>query len=373
MNQNQRIQWIDGIRGVLCIGIFIHHFLLKYAPESFYGDTEESASHTFAALFSYTPLGLFTNGNFYVFVFVFISGFVVARRILWIEKEDVGKFIVNRYIKLTIPILTVEILYFIFYKLGVGGQVLSDNDGIKNIFNVFENAMIKVPRFGDSTFAGAFWMMSIIYIGSILVTALSSIAWKNRMIAASIYFVLSIALLTQMDFYYSSLFLGSAFGLIYDKENNSDGGVLAWWIILALSLFFGSYPSGIIPNEGVYSNILLWGDCREKSYLFYHWIATALFIISISKISIAQKFFEQKYLLRFGAISYVFYVFHNFMRKILDPLYWAFYEFFGGHRCKTILVDGVVVFILLVLVCLIYERTVAKVEDTAREMVNRYL
>lgn len=35
----ERMKWIDGLKGIACVGIFYHHFFLRYAPESYYGQS----------------------------------------------------------------------------------------------------------------------------------------------------------------------------------------------------------------------------------------------------------------------------------------------------------------------------------------------
>lgn len=92
----------------------------------------------------------------------------MVKRISEIEREDIEKFMFNRYLKLVIPLLLCEVCYFICYKLGIGGQLFTEEDSVNSIFVVLSNALFRVPCYGDTTFAGAFWMMKYIFVGGCL-------------------------------------------------------------------------------------------------------------------------------------------------------------------------------------------------------------
>lgn len=177
MNNVGRINWIDGLKGLFCIGIFYHHFLLRYVPESYYGQSTGQCSKVCLYL-SDSPLGVLINGNFYVFIFIVISGYVVCRKIINSKPNKIGAFVIKRYLKLAIPLLVCEIFYYIFYKLGIEELVTETN--LKSFLIVPENALIKVLCYGDTTFAGAFWMMNVIFVGGLLVIVIATIGWiKN--------------------------------------------------------------------------------------------------------------------------------------------------------------------------------------------------
>ena len=129
-----RIRWIDGLKGLCCLGIFFHHYLLRYAPESYYGDIDSIIRNHRISYLSQSTLGILINGNFFVFIFVLLSGFVVSRRVYSSSSSDTGVFLINRYLKLSFPLLIVESLQFMFFKFKIGGEVLLETDEIRSIF-----------------------------------------------------------------------------------------------------------------------------------------------------------------------------------------------------------------------------------------------
>ena len=38
--KNERLTWIDGLRGLACILIFTHHFLVSFFPSSYNGESK---------------------------------------------------------------------------------------------------------------------------------------------------------------------------------------------------------------------------------------------------------------------------------------------------------------------------------------------
>ena len=75
---NDRVLWIDGLRGIACLAIFAHHFGCCFYPVTQYGPKGEMATPLGVAL-AQSPLGVLLNGNFWVCVFCVIAGFVAAR------------------------------------------------------------------------------------------------------------------------------------------------------------------------------------------------------------------------------------------------------------------------------------------------------
>ncbi len=176
----ERMKWIDGLKGIACVGIFYHHFFLRYAPESYYG--QSAGNLKFFIYLSESPLGFLINGNFWVYMFLLISGYVVCRRVVNTSYGEIPIFTISRYLKLAIPIFISETFYYVFYKLKIGGgaQLFTEADNINSFLIVPKNAFIQVLFFGDTTFAGAFWMMNLVFLGGLLVIALSSLGKNYR-------------------------------------------------------------------------------------------------------------------------------------------------------------------------------------------------
>lgn len=177
-----------------------------------------------------------------------------------------------------------------------------------------------------------------------------------------------------MDFYFSSLLLGAGIGLSYEeygieREKITKYRYIVGLLSLILAIFFGGYPSGIIPNHGVYNSILLTGKWLEKSFFVYHWIAAFLLILAIINLPFLKIILESKLVLLFGKYSYLFYLFHNLVRKVMDPFYWKIFGVLNGNRGVTIIICGTMNFIIICITCFVYSKTISKVENELRQYI----
>lgn len=368
MSNIERIKWLDGLKGLFCIGIFYHHFLLRYVPESYYGQSIGQCSKLCLYL-SESPLGVLINGNFYVFIFILISGYVVCRRTINVKPDEIGVFVVKRYLKLAIPLLLCEIFYYVFYESGVEG-LFTETDNIKSFLIVPENALIKVLCYGDTTFAGAFWMMNVIFVGGLLVIVIATIGWKNKKYAMYVFGCVSLAMLSQKSYYFSVLFAGACLNCFFDLVQVNNSSIINVVGVL-LGLLLGGYPTGKLPGDltwrffgweggGIYELLIL--PFTNDSAYIWHWLASLILFISIYNGKWIKKILETKTLQWLGSLSYIFYVFHNLMRKLFNPLYYLVLNHFGS-RTIAVFVDSSIVLISLLIVCEIYRHIISIIEN----------
>lgn len=349
----QRMKWVDGLKGLACLGIFYHHFLLRYAPESYY-EMRNGPESLFSRLAD-IPFGFMINGNFLVFLFILISGYVVSKRVMNTSNGEIGKFVITRYFKLAFPIFVCESIYYICFILGVGkNQLFVDDDNVGSYFMVLKNSFIGVLCFGDTKFAGAYWMMNFIFVGGIIIIAISLIGWKSEKYAMIVFAIISLALLTQKIFYYSAIFLG-AFLFYYLKRQSLKIPKYLYILIGIVGMFLGGYPTGLIPHNGIYHIFTLSFDIENSAYI-WHWLAAFLMFYSIYHLSIIQNILEMKFIQWLGGISYILFVFHNFMRKLMDPLYYWLLNYYDSQVIALFFYSSIVL-ILLFLFCEIYKRT----------------
>ena len=97
--RKQRIEWLDGWKGILCILIFVHHFCLLFFPAIHYGVNAPSYLQGVDTFLSQSPLSVILNGNYMVALFCVISAVVISRSL--IRKQDTHKLVrvvLKRYI-----------------------------------------------------------------------------------------------------------------------------------------------------------------------------------------------------------------------------------------------------------------------------------
>lgn len=76
----EKINYLNGLRGVAAINVMIMHFFVALAPAMVYGSKYPSHFGSLDQIFSTTPLGLIGAGNFSVCIFFVLSGYVLTQK-----------------------------------------------------------------------------------------------------------------------------------------------------------------------------------------------------------------------------------------------------------------------------------------------------
>lgn len=288
--------------------------MLGTFPASFYGSAKPSFLNGFDTLLASCPfLGLLVNGNFFVHLFILISGYAITWQTLQMDNKKIGLFSLKRYLKLLFPLAVCALMYFIpsvFRTMqndgGVGAIVKEAHKCLRSLF-------IGIPFYGDAYFYGPFWMLNYIFLGGILVSIIASMAWildkKKSVFVPAAFALLLYMSLSSPNAHWASMLLGCAlclFNAFYDV-NFGKAALLA----LPAALFFGSFPSGLMP-QNVFKFFIFPID-PEVSSAYWHSFAAFLFIFYASKSEFAQKLFSKELFKRLGKISLWVYVFHGFV------------------------------------------------------------
>lgn len=331
--QNEHhILWIDGIKGISCLFIVVTHIFLALFPSIYYGPAKESKLFGIDTYLSSSPFGIIFNGNFFVFLFLFVSGYVITYQILRIQPEFFGLFHIKRYLKLTVPLFLYCILFFILSKLSPD-YVLSYISEMKELDNIslfmtLKQGLYKILFFGDINYGGQFWMMHHIFLGGLFTSIIATLSWslglKNAFII-SVFF--SFLLLLNITIHFLAIFLASTYCIFnymhLKKWSEVKTKYLVFFncfftIILFISIILGAYPSGYAPKN-FYKYLILPVKVNRSSEI-YHTIAATLFFISVSNLKYMQRFFESKLCLFLAKISYSAFIFHGIILDYSYPI-----------------------------------------------------
>ncbi len=120
---SNRVKWIDGLKGLACVFIFTHHFLLAFLPSLYYG-TDAVSHYKYDIFLSHSILSFPIVGNYWVFIFCILSGFVLT---IGLDKKlDINKVSIKmfkRYIHFAIPLLFLGMVAFVFNKYGIFSNI----------------------------------------------------------------------------------------------------------------------------------------------------------------------------------------------------------------------------------------------------------
>lgn len=213
MEKSKRIYWIDGLKGIACIMIFVHHFFVGFMPASYYGvGAMQHGNDGWEVLLSQNPASVLINGNFWVCVFCVLSGLVQGYKIFSMESLDrLPKDMVKRYFRLSLPVFFISLIVYlmmkgeVFFNIQANQIVQSPWLGTyylekKTLKDVFYTSFISVWFVGDFTFSNAFWMLKEIFVGSYLTYILSMIGHKKRKNVLVIYAGLGIIFLILQSY-----------------------------------------------------------------------------------------------------------------------------------------------------------------------------
>ena len=118
---DHRISYLDGLRGLLAIIVFVHHFLYAFCPGVVFGGDYEtflSGHCTAERIFALTPINILFNPGTAINFFFLLSGYVQC--LPYFLKQDlflVQKNFIKRYFRLALPTLAVVLMVFAFQHL----------------------------------------------------------------------------------------------------------------------------------------------------------------------------------------------------------------------------------------------------------------
>lgn len=327
--ESSHILWIDGIKGLSCIFIFLHHFFLGIFPATYYGPTKESHLFGIDTFLSTSPLGIFLNGNFFVFLYIFISGYVITYQTLRMKTADFGIFHFKRYLKLMFPLLVYCFIFFIINKLDKNllSELTQNNN--YSLFMTIKMGFYKILYFNNTTYGGHFWMMAYIFLGGLFASVIAATTWAIKAQKSFIIAMFFTGLLfINLTLCYPTLFLGCAYCIFqkfgsarieYIKSNRPRIYNFAFWIIFIFSIVLGAYPSGCMPDN--FYRFINIPHKPEESYHFYHMIASFMLIAAVMNLPKLQRFFESKVCIKLAKISYTFYIFHGLTQILLKSIF----------------------------------------------------
>lgn len=324
----ERIRYLNGLRGILAIVVFFHHFLYTYYPELVFGGNFNdflAGKWTICRFFAYTPLNLLFNPGMAIGFFFLLSGYVQSYH--YVKTEDITflqRSFIKRYFRLVIPILFVVVLVFIFHKLHLirkysipvnplseawSKSMLQDNLGFL--------AMIKYAVIdcfnGGAGYYQVLWTMSPELYNSWMVIILLLVLHKTKNKIPLLLAWAAAELFLMQSFYALSFTCGLILCLLHNQSpvfSRLFSNPIAKTICLPVGLYFTSYPftgyqGGI--EKSIYAPICFFDVYPHVvSYLFGN-LLLFLFLLYSSK---TQAFLSRRLFLFFGEISFMFYLLH---------------------------------------------------------------
>lgn len=326
-NKSDYIPWVNGLKGLACLGVFLHHYFLAHRNGAVFGPLmdagkERIASKTEIFLASNTA-GFFINGNYHVTVFLLISAFLLARQIfLLTAKEDnitnkLSNIAIKRYFRLLIPVGFFSILNWVLIKvLTFSGLNYVHKATELNFKDLLVHIFVGVWSSEDALLLGPLWMMNYLFAGSFIAMLLAIMAGKDRKFMWLFY-----GLVTIYFYYANAYFFVTALGVdlayltcrtSFSSKVDAMKGVPKYIIgilLLGISIFLGGYPTHFVDNN-IYAKFNGIRDAKPMIYVILHGLGAFFLVVSIYFLKPLSKLLSSKVFNFFGNISMGVYLIH---------------------------------------------------------------
>lgn len=361
MKNNTRIEWLDGLKGIACILIFIHHFCLAFYPAIHYGNNVSSKLNGIDTFLSTSPLSVILNGNFLVCLFCIISGIVISIQIISIkDKEKTSEVIFKRYFRLMIPLFPIGILVYLMLRFNLFSNIeLANYTNSPWLGQYYNNSISFIETlklifidtwfYGSDILSNAYWMLSQLFYGTFLSIILSMISWKYGKHTWIIYLILALFLINNT--LAASFVLGTLIAWLYKKKLIIPNKYIGF-ISLLIGTFLGGYPSGIIPNN-IYSFL------NFETYVTWHIIGAFLTIYGIWNINLLQRILSHNIFQKLGSVSYSLYLIH--IPLLFSITTFIFIKIINIGYFYSTLITFILSIIILIIISYFYNKYIEKI------------
>jgi peptidoglycan/LPS O-acetylase OafA/YrhL len=309
-----RLRYLDGLRGLAALVVFITHLSIVTFPAVHSG--VPAMSHlAYEWHLAGTPLDLLWAGNFAVCIFFVMSGLVLA----FFYERDQGGFVaacVRRYVRLTVPIFVVSSVAYVIWAGGAmhsqQAEAIAQEGWLKLFYagspkfqSFLKESLYGVYLTPRSSFNSSLWTMTYEFWGSVSVFLLYAMVRNPAMRIAAM-----IAALVLFDGTYFMCFAGGT--LLYEWSKPGHDWrrhipIPVAWVCLIAGAYMGAfpYPTNIPMADNIWFNHLLFFDIEQ-----WHRIGALLLIFAIVNLVTVQNFLCRPALRYLGRISFALYLIH---------------------------------------------------------------
>ncbi len=187
-----RIQWINGLKGILVVWIMIFHYAIAFINKGYIGfSTNYAEADQFDAYIQNLPGSLFINSSFPLYVFLFLIAYIPAYQFFSTGSEErILRQAKIRYFRIMPPTFIAFVINFILHHAGLlrhveaGGQSgvlwLKGIMGVDfSIPSLLYEGLIKAYVSG-SQYISVSWVMGYIFIGSYISYAVILLFCKSN-------------------------------------------------------------------------------------------------------------------------------------------------------------------------------------------------
>jgi peptidoglycan/LPS O-acetylase OafA/YrhL len=358
-----KLIYLEGVRGLAALFVVFSHFFQVYYSGLF--EKNENLYHNdYEYFLSGLPTNILYNGNFAVYIFFILSGYVLSLKYFKTQDREVlFSSATKRYFRLVVPILASLILGYILLKLNTFTydevrsitKATMDNHFVlqHDLLGVIKLGLIDIFVEGEPYFNPVLWTMKYELIGSFLVFALLPfvVKIKKEYLIYVTYFILSIFVTVVLGISFSAFLLGL---MLCNIER--DGHFVREFlknrylkmVILLVGIYLGSYPY-IDTENTIYQPLSILSN-NSLAFTLYHIVGAFLILLVLLNSNTMQRFFSKSLFDFLGKISFSIYLIHFMVITSLSTS--IFMKIYGiGYSYNiSFLVAFAISFLLMILV-----------------------
>ena len=322
MTSHQKTLYIDALRGVAALNVFLFHGLLIFFPAAAHLDgSHQGALQQF---FRNSPINIVANGNFAVSLFFVMSGYVLTR--VYFDHGDasvLSRRAVGRYFRLALPAAASVGLVVLLQKFGAyrveqfwaAAQMPPYNVGLPGanaapdlaeaLINAFGNTWTRLPVPAE-TYNQVLWTMPIEFWGSFLAFGLAPIVAPLRW--RGLICVVVAGALMLWGGVWGECFAAFPLGVGLAARRGPQSCQAWWWLALAVGLYLGGRNEGLCYD---WLNRLIPAIPGTNLWLAVNVLGAALVFASSLRLPQLQAALRTQPLLYLGRISFPFYLVHQ--------------------------------------------------------------
>ena len=323
----KHILWLDGLKGLAALLIFTHHFLLAFYPAIYFGAERESGTPLgWDIALATHPLGVFTGGNYWLCLFMVISAYIYASRVMQLQKENyrekLGGIILNRYPRLLLPVFVTGVLNWCLIKglTALNLNYINKTTELSPLGLILHSVVIQwiTP---DTLVMGPFWMLHLFLFGTFLVILLAIPDRKEYRFYPLLLLCLTYPL-GCMDRYYVGYVLGVLLADLtcFRREEigfckakleaiNKHLPVVAAVLLILAGLYLGGYPSYVQEPTNFYRHFGFYVHRVTEAYEVIHCVGAAMLLAGLFCLA-SHPFLESRLMQWLGSLSFPIFLTH---------------------------------------------------------------
>lgn len=388
--QGEKIDYLDGLRGLAAVGVMVIHFVVSFYPALFTAKAEQvHLPNGVEVAIAKSLWTVFYPGNLAVPIFFVLSAYVLSYRFfIYKELAIVRSGAYRRYLRLALVVLASMLMSWFLMRFQLNyndkAAVLTHSESILGacfrhepsfLGAVYQGLWDCFTIGGSISYNPVLWTMNYEMIASYIVYGFLALFGQSRQ-RGLVYAVLLVAFIKS---YFFAFILGLIFSDMYYSDWGKKGRELFWrnqwlsWLCIGIGYFLGAYfedkrnPWSVIMDiEGLRT----WG---MDLYAFYHVWGAAFVFIGCLYNQWMRKVLSHGICRFLGRISFSLYIVHFLLISSLGSYLFLWFLYSGSSYHQSVLFSSMVTLTAVFVASYLMTRYVDEpVVDWVRALQKKY-